>query len=73
MGRRGPGPAPDVEKREWFARLIAQGVTNRRACEIVGIARKTATRWRLGRTITLPDGRKRHYQPVITRRRREIR
>jgi IS30 family transposase len=38
----------------------------------VGINRKTGTRWRLGRTITLPDGRKRHYLPVIDRRRREI-
>jgi IS30 family transposase len=72
MGRGRQGPAPDVEKRQQFARLIGQGVSNRRACQIVGIARKTGTRWRLGRTITLPDGRKRHYAPVINRRRREI-
>jgi hypothetical protein len=60
MGRGRQGPAPDVEKRQQFARLIGQGVSNRRACQIVGIARKTGTRWRLGRTITFPDGRKRH-------------
>jgi transposase, IS30 family len=72
MGRGVRGVAPQVEKREQFARLIAQGVSNSRACQIVGINRKTGTRWRLGRTITLPDGRKRHYLPVITRRRREI-
>jgi IS30 family transposase len=71
-GRGRPGSAPDVEKRERFARLIAQGVSNRRACQIVGIARKTGTRWRLGRTITLPDGRKRHYPAVVSRQRREI-
>jgi transposase, IS30 family len=66
------GVAPQVETREKFARLIAQGVSNRRACQIVGIARKTGTRWRLGRTIRLPDGRKRHYPPVINGPRREI-
>jgi transposase, IS30 family len=71
-GRGRPGPTPDVEKRERFARLIAQGVSNRRACQLVGIARKTGTRWRLGRTITLPDGRTRHYPAVVSRQRREI-
>lgn len=72
MVRGRPGPAPDVEKREWFARLIAQGVSNKRACQIVGIHRKTGTRWRLGRTIRLPDGRKRQYPGVINAPRREI-
>ncbi len=71
-GRGRRGPEPDFDKRERFARLIAQGVSNRRACQIVGIARKTGTRWRLGRTIRLPDGRRRHYPPVINRPRREI-
>jgi IS30 family transposase len=69
-GRR--GPTPDVEKRERFARLIAQGVSNSRACQMVGIARKTGTRWRLGRTIRLPDGRTRHYPPVVSSRKAEI-
>lgn len=36
MGRGVRGVAPQVEKREQFARLIAQGVSNRRACQIVG-------------------------------------
>lgn len=66
------GVAPQVERREQFVRLIAQGVSNRRACQLVGINRKTGTRWRLGRTITTRDGRKRHYAPVIGRRPREI-
>ncbi|MGH3517380.1 MAG: IS30 family transposase [Haloechinothrix sp.] len=47
-------------------------MSNRRACQIVGIARKTGTRWRLGRTITTRDGRKRHYPPVVNRPSREI-
>ena len=50
--RRGPGPAPQAEKREQFARLIAQGVSNSEACRIVGINRRTGKRWRHGRTIT---------------------
>lgn len=53
-----------VEKQEWFVRLIAQGVSNRQACRIVGINRKTGTRWRLGRTIRKKAGEPVHYPPV---------
>src|SRR3954469_5284674 len=41
-----------VEKQQQFVRLIAQGVSNSEACRIVGIHRKTGTRWRYGRTVT---------------------
>jgi hypothetical protein len=41
MGRRGPGALPQAEKREQFARLIAQGFNNSEACRIVGINRRT--------------------------------
>jgi len=67
-----PGVEPQIEKREQFAQLIAQGVSNRQACLAVGISRKTGTRWRLGRTITTRDGRRRHYALVIGTRPREI-
>src|SRR6266568_553057 len=67
MGRRGPGALPQAEKREQFARLIAQGFSSLEACRIVGINRRTGKRWRHGRTITTRDGRKLHYSPVITR------
>ena len=66
MGRRGPGALPQAEKREQFARLIAQGFSNSEACRIAGINRRTGKRWRHGRTITTRDGRKRHYPAVIT-------
>ena len=66
MGRRGPGALPQAEKREQFARLIAQGFNNSEACRIAGINRRTGKRWRHGRTITTRDGRKRHYPAVIT-------
>jgi len=36
-----------TEKREQFARLIGQGVSNSEACRLVGVNRKTGTRWRL--------------------------
>src|SRR5437763_16313002 len=72
MGRRGPGALPQVEKREQFARLIAQGFNNSEACRIVGINRRTGKRWRHGRTITTRDGRKLHYPPVITKQKTEI-
>jgi transposase, IS30 family len=53
-----------VEKQEWFARLIAQGVSNSEACRIVGINRRTGTRWRYGRTILNTAGESVHYPPV---------
>jgi transposase, IS30 family len=72
MVRGRPGSAPQTEKREWFARLIAQGVSNSQACRIVGVNRRTGKRWRHGRTITSPSGKRRHYPPVINVRKREI-
>ncbi len=69
-GRR--GPAPQTVKREQFARLIAEGVNNSEASRIVGINRRTGKRRRHGRTITVRDGRKLHYPPVISARKREI-
>ena len=53
-----------VEKQEWFARLITQGVSNSEACRIVGINRRTGTRWRYGRTILNTAGEAVHYPPV---------
>jgi IS30 family transposase len=53
-----------TEKQDRFVRLIAQGVSNREACRIVGINRRTGTRWRLGRTIRNTAGEAVHYPPV---------
>jgi transposase, IS30 family len=53
-----------VEKQEWFVRLIGQGVSNSQACRIVGINRRTGTRWRYGRTILNKAGEPVHYPPV---------
>ena len=39
-----------TEKREQFARLIGQGVSNSEACRLVGVNRKTGTRWRSQQT-----------------------
>ena len=47
-------------------RLIARGVPNSEACRIVGINRRTGTRWRFGRTITSSRGKSVHYAPVIS-------
>src|SRR6201988_4124124 len=65
-GRGRPGRTPQVEKRELFGRLIAQGFSNSEACRVVGINRRTGKRWRHGRTITTRDGRKLHYAAVVT-------
>ncbi|MGH3968867.1 MAG: IS30 family transposase, partial [Mycobacterium sp.] len=53
-----------VEEQEWFGRLIAQGVGPSEACRIVGINRRTGTRWRYGRTIRNSAGETVHYPPV---------
>jgi len=45
-------------------RLIAQGLSNREACRLVGINRRTGTRWRLGRTIGNTAGEAVHYPPM---------
>jgi transposase, IS30 family len=71
-GRGRPGRAPDSDKRERFARLIARGVGNAEACRVVGVHPKTGKRWRLGRTITSSGGRRLHYPPVVGARKAEV-
>ena len=69
MARSGathPGRAL-TEKQDRFVRLIGQGVSNAEACRIVGINRRTGTRWRFGRTIRNTAGEPVHYPPVHTR------
>jgi hypothetical protein len=53
-----------TEKQDWFVRLIAQGVPNAEASRIVGINRRTGTRWRFGRRILNTAGEPVHYPPV---------
>jgi transposase, IS30 family len=53
-----------VEEQKWFGRLIMQGVRNSEACRIVGINRRTGTRWLYGRTIRNTAGEPVHYPPV---------
>jgi len=66
------GVAPQTAKREQFARLIARGMPNAEACRVVGVNRRTGTRWRYGREITSSGGRRLHYPPVITTRKTQI-
>ena len=70
-GRGRPGQAPDSDRRERFARLIARGVGNAEACRVVGVHPKTGKRWRLGRTNPSSGGRRQHYPPVIGARKTE--
>lgn len=67
-----PGPAPQTSKREQFGKLIARGVPNAEVCRMVGVNRRTGTRWRFGREITSSSGQKLHYPAVINTRKREI-
>lgn len=67
-----PGRSPETAKREQFAGLIALGVGNGEACRIVGVNRRTGTRWRYGRSITSRSGRQLDYPPVVINRKQEI-
>jgi transposase, IS30 family len=53
-----------AEKQQRYAQLIAQGVSNAEACRLVGINRKTGTRWRYGRRVRNSAGVLVHYPPV---------
>ncbi len=57
-------------KREQFVGLIQQGVANSEACRIVGVNRRTGTRWRYGRTVINRAGERLHYLAVKTLRTR---
>jgi len=58
------GPEPLTAQREEFARLIARGISNSEACRLVGVNRRTGTRWRYGRTIPSTTGVDLHYPPM---------
>jgi len=53
-----------TEKQDRFVRLIERGVSNSEACRLVGVNRRTGTRWRFGRTILSTGGEPVHYPPV---------
>lgn len=54
-----------TEKRARFVALIREAVSNSQACRLVGVNRKTGTRWRYGRTICNAAGEPVHY-PAVT-------
>ena len=53
-----------AETQQRYLQLIAQGVSNSEACRLVGINRKTGTRWRYGRSVRNSVGEVLHYPPV---------
>ncbi|MEP6562664.1 MAG: IS30 family transposase [Nakamurella sp.] len=66
--RKLPGPgAPLTAERDLYLRLMAQGMSNSQACRVVGINRRTGTRWRYGRTISNKAGLPWIYLPIATK------
>ncbi|MEU9168871.1 helix-turn-helix domain-containing protein [Streptomyces sp. NPDC048420] len=59
-----PGPAPLVDKRDQYLRLMVQGMSNSAPCREVGINRKTGNRWRYGRKVVDRAGNARVYLPI---------
>jgi IS30 family transposase len=62
--RRTPAGGVQAEKQQRFVQLIAQGVSNSEACRLVGINRKTGSRWRYGRRVRNSAGALVIYPPV---------
>jgi transposase, IS30 family len=60
-----------VAQRQEYAELRARGVSNAEACRIVGINRRTGTRWLYGRSVPCPTGGEVHYPPVINHQKTE--
>src|SRR3954469_6059072 len=63
--RRTAAGGVQAEKQQRFVRLIAQGVSNSEACRIVGVHRKTGTRWRYGRTVVNAVGGEALHYPAV--------
>ena len=61
-GRRPAGV--QAEKQQRLRGPIAQGISNAEACRLVGVHRRTGTRWRYGRTVGNSAGEAWHYPPV---------
>ena len=53
-----------TERQDKFVRLIAQGVSNAEACRMVGVNRRTGTRWCFGRSVLNTAGEAVEYPPV---------
>src|SRR4051812_32297180 len=62
--RRTPAGGGQAEKQQRYGQLIAQGVSNAEACRVVGINRRTGTRWRYGRQVRNSAGDVVNYPPV---------
>ena len=64
QGRRRRPNRGLTEKQDRFVQLITQGVGNSEVCRVVGINRRTGTRWRFGRTILNTAREAVQYPPV---------
>ena len=65
VGRGKPGRPPETAKREQFAGLIERGLSSAQAARKVGIAVRTAHKWRRGHVDRRANGSVRHYPPVL--------
>ncbi len=60
-----PGPgAPLTVEREQYRRLMAQGMSNHRACLQIGVHPSTGMRWSKGRSMVDHTGKARYYPPI---------
>ena len=62
---KSPGGPPLSDQRALYIELMANGMSNSAACKLVGINRRTGTRWRCGRTVINSAGNPRVYKPII--------
>jgi len=72
MGRSVTGAALMTERRQRFAALIEQGVSNAEACRQVGVHIRTGMRWQRGRKVVTERGEVREYPPVLSEKLRVL-
>jgi hypothetical protein len=69
---KSPGGPRLVAKRELYIALMAEGTNNSGACLLVGVNRRTGTRWSNGRSLVTADGWVHDYPAIIRPGRRPV-
>lgn len=62
---KSPGVPPLEDKRALYIELMSKGLSNSAACRVVGVNRRTGTRWRRGRTVVNQAGTVRTYRAIV--------
>ena len=62
------GPTGKTPERARYVELIRQGMNNSEICRVLGIGRKTGSKWRNGHTIRDPKSGRRYTASLMMRK-----